>query len=183
MQTECLIDILKDKGYIKNVQKYFEKVGVEVLLCLEYECESKDVINKITDTFQQQNKNDIIIVDKKNNNQVSMINVSKLVDSIDFQLDAYYEKDKEKIIKDNYEILLQFKDFQYTNLNQEKFIDAMNMAQDNYRFEKYIDKFVNLESKQKPPIIRVIMIKQKMLKEIEKQKQLDEMKNFIDSLP
>lgn len=181
MQIKCLIDILKEKEYIKGVNIRIEPETENVII-IEYICESKDVIDKIEDTFKNENQNHCIISNRGINNQISLVDISVLMSSIDAQVQENIKNDIDGIRKENYKITLRFKDFKYTSLNQEKFINAMNSIQNDYLMEKYVDYSIGGSSKEKTHI-KVTLLKQKRIDEQEKQKQLDEMKQFIESLP
>lgn len=180
MKTKCLIDILKEKEYIKDVNIRVE-TGTKNIMLVEYICESKDVIDKIEDTFKNENKNHCIISDEGINNQISLVDINVLMSGIDTQVQEIIENDIDGIRKEDYKIILRFKDFEYTSLNQQKFINAMNSIQNDYLISKYVDYSIN-SSKEKTDV-KVTLLKQKRIDEQEKQKQLDEMKQFIESLP
>ena len=178
MQTKCLIDILKEKEYIKDVNIRMEP-ETENIVIIEYICESKDVIDKIEDTFKNENKNHCIVSDKGINNQISLVDISVLMSSIDAQVQENIKNDIDIIRKENYKIRLSFKDFKYTSLNQEKFINAMNSIQDDYLMGKYVGYSIDKEKTD----VKVTLLKQKRIDEQEKQKKLDEMKQFVENLP
>lgn len=180
MQTKCLIDILKEKEYIKGVNIRVEPETKKTML-IEYICESKDVIDKIEDTFKNENKNHCIVPDKGVDNQISLVDINVLMLGIDTQIQEIIEDDIDNIRKENYKIILRFKDFKYTSLNQEKFINAMNSIQNDYLIGKYVD--YSIGSSNEKTDVKITLLKQKRIDEQEKQKQLDEMKQFIESLP
>ena len=110
MQIKCLIDILKEKEYIKGVNIRIEPETENVII-IEYICESKDVIDKIEDTFKNENQNHCIISNRGINNQISLVDISVLMSSIDAQVQENIKNDIDGIRKENYKITLRFKDF------------------------------------------------------------------------
>lgn len=180
MKTRCLIDILKEKEYIKDVNIRV-KMGTKNIMLIEYICESEDVIDKIEDTFKNENKNHHIVSDRGINNQISLVDINVLMSGIDAQIQESMEDDIDEIRKRDYKITLKFNDFKYTSLNQQKFINAMNSIQNDYLIKKYVDYSIN--SNKKETNVNVTLLKQKRIDEQEKQKQLDEMKQFVESLP
>lgn len=180
MKTECLIDILKEKKYIQDVNISKSKENKDII-AIEYICESKDVIDKIRNTFENENKNHCIISDEGINNQISLVDINALITSMDIQLQEKTKNDIDKIRKENYKIILRFKDFSHTKLNQQKFIDAMNSIQNDYKIEKYVDHYIN--SNREETDIRVTLLKQKEIDNQEKKQKQLEMKQFVESLP